>query len=289
MSGAVAAALLLSACVQDAAPPSAPVPPTASTATGAGPSPSEPSSPAPSTTSSPTTDPTTPATTTPTVPTPSSCAIPPALTGLDLEQLPLADKQIALTFDGGSNAAGVDRIVATLTARHVPATFFLTGAFVRTFPERSATIGRSFLVGNHTDTHPDLTSLTAAEVRAELRRAHDEIVAATGQDPRRFFRFPFGARDSRTIAIVNRRCYVAFRWTVDTLGWQGTAGGGSVARVVRRVLDAARPGAIVLLHVGAHPEDGSTLDADALPTVIRRLRAQGYSFVALSAVMSAAP
>ena len=223
------------------------------------------------------------------MPTPSSCAVPPEFAGLDLEQLPRAGKTIALTFDGGSNAAGVDRIVATLTARHVPATFFLTGDFVRSFPVRAATIGRSFLVGNHTDTHPDLTRLTAEQVRAELRGAHDEIVTATGQDPRRFFRFPFGARDSRTLAIVNRRCYVAFRWTVDTLGWQGTADGGSVTRVVQRVLDAARPGAIVLMHVGAHPEDGSTLDAHALPIVIRRLREEGYSFVALSAVMSQAP
>ena len=283
------ATLFLSACVQDASPPATPDPPTASAATGAGPSPSGPSSTAPSATSSPTTDPTSPATTTPTGPTPSSCAIPPELAGLDLEQLPLVGKQIALTFDGGSNADGVDLIVATLTARHVPATFFLTGDFVRSFPVRAAAIGRSFLVGNHTDTHRDLTRLTAEQVRAELRGAHREIVAATGQDPRRFFRFPFGARDSRTVAMVNRRCYVAFRWTVDTLGWQGTAGGGSVARVVRRVLDAARPGAIVLMHVGAHPEDGSTLDADALPIVIRRLRARGYSFVALSAVMSEAP
>lgn len=209
--------------------------------------------------------------------------------GEDLEQLPLTRKRIALTFDAGSNAAGVDPILATLAARRVPATFFLTGSFVRSFPRRAATIGHSYLVGNHTDTHPDLTKLTTPQVRAELRGAYDEIVEVTGQDPRRFFRFPYGARGPRTLAIVNSRCYVAFRWTVDTLGWQGTEDGGSVARVVRRVLDAATPGAIVLMHVGAHPEDGSTLDADALPIVIRRLRAQGYSFVRLSAVMSAEP
>jgi peptidoglycan/xylan/chitin deacetylase (PgdA/CDA1 family) len=289
LRAAIVATLFLSACAQGTSPPATPVPPSASTATGAGPSPSGPSSTAPSSTSSPTTDPTASATTTPAVPTTSPCAVPPELAGLDLERLPLAGKQIALTFDGGSNAAGLDSIVATLTARHVPATFFLTGDFARTFPVRAATIGRSFLVGNHTETHPDLTQLSAQQVRAELREAHDEIVAATGQDPRRFFRFPFGARDARTIALVNRRCYVAFRWTVDTLGWQGTAGVGSVARVVQRVLDAASPGAIVLMHVGAHPEDGSTLDAHALPLVIRRLREQGYSFVALSAVMSEAP
>jgi peptidoglycan/xylan/chitin deacetylase (PgdA/CDA1 family) len=59
--------------------------------------------------------------------------------------------------------------------------------------------------------------------------------------------------------------------------------------VVDRVLAGASPGAIVLMHVGSNPDDGSTLDADALPTVIDQLRARGYSLVRLSRVMSATP
>ena len=35
------------------------------------------------------------------------------------------------------------------------------------------------------------------------------------------------------------------------------------------------------MHVGSNPSDGSTLDADALPTIISELRARGYSFVTL--------
>jgi hypothetical protein len=47
--------------------------------------------------------------------------------------------------------------------------------------------------------------------------------------------------------------------------------------------------AIVLMHVGAHPKDGSTRDADALPVIIRRLRPAGYSPVRLSYVHAEAP
>jgi len=54
-----------------------------------------------------------------------------------------------------------------------------------------------------------------------------------------------------------------------------------VATVVRRVVDGLGPGAIVLLHVGANPDDGSTLDADALPTIIAELRERAYRFVAV--------
>jgi len=73
---------------------------------------------------------------------------------------------------------------------------------------------------------------------------------------------------------------------VDTLGWQGTRAGRTAAEVTSRVLDTARPGQIVLMHVGSHPTDRSTLDADALPAVIAGLRELGYQFVTLDALLT---
>jgi peptidoglycan/xylan/chitin deacetylase (PgdA/CDA1 family) len=215
--------------------------------------------------------------------------VPERLRGLDLERLPVDDKVAALTFDAGANADGVPSVLGTLKAEQVPATFFLKGRFVETYPRKSARIARRHLVGNHTMNHLDLTGLTRAEIRAEVREAQRVITDTTGEDPRRFFRFPFGARGPRVIRIVNRLCYVPFRWTVDTLGWKGTSGGQSVDSVVQRVMDARTRGMIVLMHVGSHPEDGSTLDADALPEVIERLTDRGYTFVRLSRIMSAKP
>lgn len=246
-------------------------------------------SPAPEVTTQAATEAATEPTTEPTTEPKAGCAIPARFAGADLERLPLAKKKIALTFDAGSGAQGVRPILRTLARHDVPGTFFLTGGFVRTFHKLAARIGRLHLVGNHTDTHLDLTRLTDRQVTRQIDRAEAAILSATGQDPRRFFRFPYGARDARRISLVNDRCYVAFRWTVDTLGWEGTSEGISVESVVDRVLAAARPGAIVLMHVGANPKDHSTLDADALPTVIHRLRQRGYTFVPLSAAMSAAP
>jgi peptidoglycan/xylan/chitin deacetylase (PgdA/CDA1 family) len=219
----------------------------------------------------------------------TGCVVPDRLRGIDVARLPIDTDQVALTFDAGADADGVAPILATLRDEGVRATFFLKGGFVQTFPRKSSRIARRHLVGNHTMTHPDLTGLTRRQVRREVRRAERVITATTGEDPRRFFRFPLGARDARTIRIVNRLCYVPFRWTVDTLGWQGTGDGGTAADVVDRVLEAAEPGMVVLMHVGANPEDGSTLDADALPEVIDGLRDLGYSFVTLARVLRPAP
>lgn len=219
----------------------------------------------------------------------AACTVPGRLAGQDVERLPVTDKVIALTFDAGANADGVRPILATLRDREVRASFFLTGSFVQDFPVRAARIARRHLVGNHTMTHPDLTTLTDRQVTRQVRRAEEAIVSTTGQDPRRFFRFPFGARTAHTIDVVNGLCYVPFRWTVDTLGWKGTSGGMTVDTVVQRVMDAAQPGAIVLMHVGSNPDDGSMLDAAALPIIIRKLRAQGYAFVRLSRVLAPGP
>jgi peptidoglycan/xylan/chitin deacetylase (PgdA/CDA1 family) len=76
---------------------------------------------------------------------------------------------------------------------------------------------------------------------------------------------------------------------VDSLGWQGLNGRTlpqATQFVIDRVVAAARPGEIVLMHVGANPDDHTTLDAAALPTVISRLRAAGYRFVTLDALLT---
>ena len=108
---------------------------------------------------------------------------------------------------------------------------------------------------------------------------------AAGADPGPWFRFPYGDRTDADVRAVNAAGYVAIRWTVDTLGWQGTSGGRSAAEVVDRVLDGATPGEIVLMHVGANPDDGTTLDADALPGVIAGLRGAGYGFTTVETLV----
>ena len=75
--------------------------------------------------------------------------------------------------------------------------------------------------------------------------------------------------------------YTAVGWTVDTLGWQGTSLGRSTTSVVQRALEYLQPGEIILMHVGANPTDASTLDADALPTIISEIEQRGYELVAL--------
>ena len=190
---------------------------------------------------------------------------------------------MALTFDGGSGAQGAPSVLSTLAATGVPATFFLTGRFAQTNPQTAQAIAARGVVGNHTMTHPHLTQLSTSAVRAEVTGGEAAVAAATGRAAQPWFRFPFGEFDARTLEIVNTLGYAAIGWTVDTLGWEGRAGAGTVDDIVSRVIAKLQPGAIVLMHLGAAP-DGSTLDADALAKLIPAIHDAGYSYVTLNAM-----
>ncbi len=198
--------------------------------------------------------------------------------------VPTSRRVVALTFDGGAGSQGAASILATLRAHGVPASFFVTGTFATGNPgvvRQMAAVGP---VGNHTWSHPDLTTLGDSTIRQQLSSTRAAILGADGGDPRPFFRFPFGAHDTRTLRVVNDEGYAAIGWTTDSLGWKGTSGGMTVDKVVSRVLAGRTPGQVVLMHVGANPDDGSTLDADALSRVIAGYRQAGYGFTTLEAL-----
>ena len=233
------------------------------------------------------TTPTIPSSTRPTTPTtPSAAGIPGTLVGVDIERIPTSRKVAVLTFDAGANADGLPSILATLASTRTPATFFLTGRWAARYPAlvRKLVAG-GYRIANHSQSHPMMTQLSDKAITDELISGRQNIMAAGGSDPKPLFRFPYGDRDSRTIAIVNGAGYVAVRWTVDTLGWKGTSGGVSKQQVVDRVLAAEQPGEIILMHLGSNPDDASTLDADALPAVIASLIADGYRFETLDVLL----
>ncbi|MHA7221794.1 polysaccharide deacetylase family protein [Arthrobacter sp. RHLT1-20] len=218
-------------------------------------------------------------------PVPPEAPFPAALAGRDLEVIPGAGAVVALTFDAGANSAGLPSILQTLAATGVRGTFFLTGNWASANPTGvAAIVAGGHRVGNHSMTHPGFTGLPDAAIGNQLAGAQQAIQAAGG-DPRPLFRFPLGDRDARTIVTVNSLGYLPVRWTVDSLGWKGSSGGITAQIVADRVLARLQPGEIVLMHIGSNPDDGTTLDADALLQVINRVRQAGYGFTTLDALL----
>jgi peptidoglycan/xylan/chitin deacetylase (PgdA/CDA1 family) len=157
---------------------------------------------------------------------------------------PLPAGAIALTFDDGPNPRWTPQILAILARYHVHATFFVIGANVARYPglvRAEFTAGDG--VGNHTETHPDLTSLTAAADAAQIDAAADAIASATGTWPV-CMRPPYDAIDPAVESVTAQQHEALMLYDIDPRDWQRPG----VAAIVARVLAGAHPGAVIDMH-----------------------------------------
>jgi peptidoglycan/xylan/chitin deacetylase (PgdA/CDA1 family) len=163
----------------------------------------------------------------------------------------------------------------------------MTGLFAETYPQFAKQIAAlGYDIANHTYSEMNMTYMSSAQAQEAVLQGERAIEAVTGRDPHPVFRFPFGACNTQLIHLVNKLGYGDFHWTIDTLGWEGSTptststGGQTVQSVEAKALAALTPGEIILMHCGSAP-DNTTLDANALPSVIQQIKAKGYHFVSL--------
>jgi peptidoglycan-N-acetylglucosamine deacetylase len=185
--------------------------------------------------------------------------------------------RVALTFDtefpGRPTTPGTeDRILETLAAAEVRATFFLQGRWTRANPEIARRIAEAeHVIGNHSNFHAPMDSLTDDGIRHDIGRAEETIVEITGIDPKPWFRCPFGSGmdDPRVLAAIEELGYRHVGWDVDPFDWEE---GRTPEELVERLV----PGeGIVLLH--AWP----AVTAEGLGRVIAGLRENGAAFAAV--------
>jgi peptidoglycan/xylan/chitin deacetylase (PgdA/CDA1 family) len=214
----------------------------------------------------------------------SSAAMPAGLGGRVWNVIPTKKKIVALTFDVGPHN-GLKKTLSVLRRDHVRGTFFLVGGFARKYKAIARSVAAAGeVIGDHSLTHPHFTRITDTSMRYQVLGAGTQIESVTQADPWPWFRFPYGDYNGQAVRVLNSIGFVPIGWTVDTLGWMGTSQGITVQTVVDRVLASLQPGEIVLMHGGTDTGDGSHVDADALPTVIRDIRGYGYNFVTINAL-----
>jgi peptidoglycan/xylan/chitin deacetylase (PgdA/CDA1 family) len=129
-------------------------------------------------------------------------------------------------------------------------------------------------VGNHSWSHPDLTTLPTWEVRAQVRRTQQAVQDVTGVAPA-LFRPPYGAVDERVANAVDMPLIL---WSVDTLDWLHR-----VPAAVARRAGEAKPGSIVLMH------DIHRTTVEAVPAILDFLARKGFTFVTVSELYGRTP
>jgi peptidoglycan/xylan/chitin deacetylase (PgdA/CDA1 family) len=180
-------------------------------------------------------------------------------------------REIALTFDDGPGPY-TPEILAALQRYHAPATFFEVGFMLRWFhASTSAIVARGDPIGDHTQLHQQMSALSTNDQRnALLDQA--AVISQYGAPFPRMFRPPYGAYNAKTLALLHKLGMLMVMWTVDSRDYLKPG----VAAIVQTVIAGARPGAIILMHDAGGDRQQTT---DALPKVIKGLRARGYRLV----------
>ncbi|MFI2346377.1 polysaccharide deacetylase family protein [Streptomyces sp. NPDC019443] len=155
-----------------------------------------------------------------------------------------AGRTMVLTFDDGPDPRYTPDILSTLRKYEVPAMFFVCGELAsdhRDLLREMADDGH--VVGNHTWSHPLIPKLPPSRIRDELGRT-SEVIEETLGTPPLWYRAPFGAWNKHSFEIGAQLGMEPLAWTVDTLDWTEPG----TKTIVRRVLDGAGPGVVVLSH-----------------------------------------
>jgi len=228
----------------------------------------------------------------------------------NLSRGPTWERKVAMTFDGGAEANATTEILDILQAAGVRATIFLTGQYLRRYPDLvRRMIREGHEVGNHTFRHPHLTSfavnrrhdtlrgVTREFVQGELRQTALLFEEVAGVPMSRYWRAPYGEHNPEIRRWAAEAGYLHVGWTrdlgagedLDTRDWVTDPQSPiyyDAAEVRERILgfgkgsQTEKNGGIVLLHLGTQRRRDPV--HRELPTIIEGLRTQGYQLVPVS-------
>ncbi|MFF8408869.1 polysaccharide deacetylase family protein [Streptomyces omiyaensis] len=153
-------------------------------------------------------------------------------------------RSMVLTFDDGPDPRYTPAILATLRRHDCRAMFFVCGEMAAAHPDLLREMAADgHVVGNHSWSHPLVPRLRPSRIRDELGSTSEVVERTLGAAPL-WYRAPYGAWNRHSFEIGAELGMEPLAWTVDTLDWKEPGTG----TIVRRVLDGAGPGVIVLSH-----------------------------------------
>lgn len=154
------------------------------------------------------------------------------------------EKRVAISFDAAWGADKTQGILDILEDFNVRATFFLVGFWTDKYGDMVEIIDQSGMeIGTHSNTHPDMTKLSAESIKNELEASINLIKDITGKEVK-LFRAPYGAYNNTLLDTAASLGLETIQWDVDTLDWKGLSG----EEICSRVLKLVKNGSIILCH-----------------------------------------
>lgn len=188
-------------------------------------------------------------------------------------EIKVNNKQVALTFDDGYGE--IDPFLNLLNQEGVRGTFFILGCVAQARPDQMRRIvNEGHLLANHSYCHPDFRTLTDEQILWQLSETRKIMEEITGNDVYPYFRYPYGARDARTDAVLEQEGWKIFHWTQSTGDYKRHENSAAGRQQVYYYSTRNPPDqSIVLMHII------SKSSLAALPDIIQWYRDHGYTFV----------
>jgi peptidoglycan/xylan/chitin deacetylase (PgdA/CDA1 family) len=191
--------------------------------------------------------------------------------------LPLAPKEVVLTFDDGPWPGTTEQALVALRRECVRASFFMLGRNVAAHPALARRVfAEGHTVAHHTFAHPLLNRMSVAHAESEIDRGMRAVdMAVYGQASAKpktpFFRFPGLASSPALLELLARRGITVFSADLWPGDWNPMTLGHARELLLKRL--AQTGGGIVLLH------DIQAKTATMLPQLLRDLKGRDYRIV----------
>jgi peptidoglycan/xylan/chitin deacetylase (PgdA/CDA1 family) len=193
------------------------------------------------------------------------------------QTLPLADREVVLTFDDGPNPPTTSKVLAALAQECARATFFLIGLHAAAHPDMVKRIAREgHTIGHHTWSHPFMARIPFEKAKAEIDRgiAADEMAlngVSTTTPSTPFFRFPYFEATQAELDLLQSRGIVVFGADLWASDWNEITPAQELKLITERLAAAGK--GIILFH------DPKARTATIMPAFLRYLRENGYRLV----------
>ncbi len=192
-----------------------------------------------------------------------------AVRELPIYRVDTSDKKIAISFDCAWGVDYTDKLLEIMQENDVKCTFFAVEFWTKKYPEYIKKISDyGHEIGTHSATHPYMSKLSRENIVKELSSSKKAIEDITGKTVE-LFRAPYGDYNDRLIQTARSLNLYTIQWDVDSLDWKDL----SANQICKRVIDKVASGSIVLFH------NQGLNTAEALPTIIKELKAKGFEFV----------
>jgi peptidoglycan/xylan/chitin deacetylase (PgdA/CDA1 family) len=191
----------------------------------------------------------------------------------------LADKEVVLTFDDGPWPVNTPAVLKALADQCTKGLFFSIGKHASYHPEILREVAAAgHTIGAHTWSHANLNSkkMTDQQAQDEIEKGFSAVKLALGTAPAPFFRFPELQHRPSAVAYLGSRNIAMFSCDLDSFDFRKNSTPEKVVETVMTKLDKQGKG-IILMH------DFQKHTADALPTLLARLKAGGYKVVQIRA------